>query len=83
MAGIIFVRVCGWPSTRRIFGGDTILDGASKGDFESVTRYGATLSVPLAEGFSAKIAWSSWLTARNNGTYDTVLFTPQYRWFDR
>lgn len=65
------------------FGGDTVLDGVSKGDFQSVTRYGATLSVPLAEGFSAKVAWASWLTAHNNGTYDTLLFSLQYRWFDR
>ncbi len=65
------------------FGGDTVLDGVSKGDFQSVTRYGVTLSVPLAEGFSSKIAWASWLTAHNNGTYDTFLFTLQYRWFDR
>jgi hypothetical protein len=65
------------------FGGDTILDGVNNRDFESVSRYGATLSIPLADGFSAKVAWSTWLTAHHNGAYDTVAFTLQYRWFDR
>jgi len=65
------------------FGGDTILDGVNKRDFQSVTRFGATLSIPLRAGFSAKVAWASWLTAHNNGSYDTLSFALQYRWFDR
>ena len=65
------------------FGGDTILDGINKHDFQSVSRFGATLSVPIADGFSAKAAWATWLTAHNSGAYDTLVFTLQYRWFDR
>ena len=65
------------------FGGDTILDGINTRDFQSVTRYGATLSVPLADGLSAKVAWSSWLTAHNGGAFDSLILTMQYRWFDR
>jgi hypothetical protein len=65
------------------FGGDTILDGVNNRNFQSVTRYGATLSVPIGEGFSAKVAGSAWLTAHNGGAFDTILFTLQYRWFDR
>ena len=65
------------------FGGDTILDGVNKRDFQTVTRYGATLSVPIADGFSAKVAYATWLTAHNSGSFDTLLFTLQYRWFDR
>lgn len=63
-------------------GGDTILDGVNKHDFQSVSRYGLTLSVPLGDGLSAKAAWSGWLTARNSSAYDTIAFSLQYRWFD-
>jgi hypothetical protein len=65
------------------FGGDTVLDGVNKGDFQSATRYGATLSVPITAGFSAKVAYATWLTAHNSGSFDTLLFSLQYRWFDR
>jgi len=64
------------------FGGQTILDGVNKHDFESATRYGVTLSLPLAPGWAAKVAWASWLTAHNGGGYDTLTFALQYRWFD-
>lgn len=69
--------------TTHYFGGNTILDGVDKHDFQSVTRYGATLSVPIAEGFSTKVAWASWLTAHNVGAFNSLIFTLQYRWFDR
>jgi hypothetical protein len=65
------------------FGGNTILDGVDKHDSQSVTRYGATLSVPIADGFSAKVAWASWLTAHNSGGFNSLVFSLQYRWFDR
>jgi hypothetical protein len=65
------------------FGGDAIIDGVNKRNFESSTRYGATLTVPFGDGFSGKASWSSWLTARNSGSYDGLIFTIQYRWFDR
>ena len=64
------------------FGGDTILNGVNNRDFQSVTRYGATLSVPIADGFQTKVAWASWLTAHNGGRFSTWIFTLQYRWFD-
>jgi len=65
------------------FGGDTILDGVNKRDFQTGTRYGVTLSIPIANGFSAKLAYATWLTAHNSGGSETFLFTLQYRWFDR
>ena len=65
------------------FGGDTIIDGINNGSFQSVTRVGATLSVPIAQGFSAKLAWSTWLTAHNSGGFNTIAVALQYRWFDR
>jgi hypothetical protein len=64
-------------------GGRTSLDGVPGNDFQSVTRYGLTLSVPLGDGFSAKASGSSWLTARNSGAFDRIGLTLQYRWFDR
>ena len=64
------------------FGGQTILDGVDKHDFQSTTRYGVTLSVPVADGWSIKGAWSSWLVAHNGGGYQTTTLSLQYRWFD-
>jgi Putative MetA-pathway of phenol degradation len=63
-------------------GGETTLNGVADHDAQTVWRYGFTLSVPLTEGFSAKFAWATWLEAHNNGTYDTIGVTLQYRWFD-
>lgn len=64
-------------------GGDIAIDRVSSHDAQSVTRYGLTLSVPLAGGLSAKLAGSSWLTAHNGGNFDTIGLTLQYRWFER
>lgn len=64
------------------FGGNTFLDGVNGRDFQWVSRYGATLSLPIADGFSAKFAWAGWLTAHNGGAFDTIILTLQYRWFD-
>ena len=64
------------------FGGNTIIDGINSRDFQTVTRIGATLSIPIVEGFSAKAAWATWLTAHKNGGFDTIALTLQYRWFD-
>jgi len=63
-------------------GGQTYLNGESGHDVQTITRYGVTLSVPIDDGFSAKFAWSTWLTARNGGTFNTLTFSLQYRWFD-
>lgn len=64
-------------------GGRTSLDGVAGHDFQTVSRYGFTLSIPLGDGFSAKASGSSWLTARNGGAFDRIGLTLQYRWFDR
>ena len=63
-------------------GGRTSQDGVAGNDFQSVTRYGLTLSVPLGEGFSAKASGGAWLTAHNGGAFDRIGLTLQYRWFD-
>ncbi|MGO8920195.1 MAG: transporter [Stellaceae bacterium] len=64
-------------------GGETSLNGVADGDSLANSRYGLTLSVPVAQGLSAKVAWSSWLTGRFGGQFNTIGFTLQYRWFDR
>jgi len=63
-------------------GGGTSIDGVSNHNAQSVTRYGLTLSVPFGAGFSGKVGWAGWAGARNGGTFDTLAFTLQYRWFD-
>jgi hypothetical protein len=63
-------------------GGQTSINGAANDNWQDVTRYGVTLSVPLGSAFSAKFAWSSWLTSRNGGQYQTYGVTLQYLWFD-
>jgi hypothetical protein len=67
----------------RYIGGKTVLDGVTKHDFQSATRYGVTLSVPIAQGWAAKFAWSNALAVRNVGRYDTISLAIQYRWFDK
>lgn len=63
-------------------GGNTTLNDVSADQFQVVTRYGLTLSVPFGHGLSAKAAWSTWLTAHNGGGFNTIALTLQYRWFD-
>lgn len=74
-----------WLSANGVYfaGGRTSIDGRRNDDNQVGSRYGLTLSVPVTEAFSVKIAWATWLTARNAGSYDTVGITLQYRWFDR
>jgi hypothetical protein len=64
-------------------GGETSVNGVAGHDAQTVWRYGATLSLPLPGGFSAKLAGASWLTAHNGGNFNTISITLQYRWFDR
>jgi hypothetical protein len=62
-------------------GGRTTVGGAQSDDFQHNSRYGATLSMPLSTGWSAKLAWSKGLTVRAGGNYEIVSFAIQYRWF--
>ena len=64
-------------------GGETSIDGAAKHNTLATSRYGLTLSVPIGAGFSAKLAWSTWLSARNGGKFQTIGVAVQFRWFDR
>jgi hypothetical protein len=64
-------------------GGETGINGVENSDRQSVSRYGLTLSLPIADGISTKLSWASWLTSCNGGNYDTIGVALQSRWFDR
>ncbi|KJK23036.1 hypothetical protein UB46_17815 [Burkholderiaceae bacterium 16] len=64
-------------------GGRTSVNGVQDQDLQRSVRYGATLSVPFAAQWSAKLAWSRGLTASVGGNFQTFSITLQYRWFDR
>jgi hypothetical protein len=63
-------------------GGRTSVNGVLDQDLQRSTRYGVTLSVPLAAQWSAKLAWSRGLTTRVGGDFQTVSVALQYRWFN-
>ena len=65
-------------------GGESSVNGVANHDALANSRYGVTLSVPLAPpGLSAKFGWSSWLSGRLGGHFDVLGITLQYRWFER
>ena len=63
-------------------GGTSSLDGVRNSDRQSNTRVGATLSVPLAQGMSLKLAYSEGAVVRVGGDFRSVAITFQYAWFD-
>jgi hypothetical protein len=64
-------------------GGESSINGVDKHDTLANSRYGLTLSIPLADSVSVKLAWSTGLTSRGGADFDTVGLVLQYRWFDR
>lgn len=64
-------------------GGRTSVDGRENQDRQANTRFGLTLSVPFARGWSAKLAASKGFVTRVGGDYKAISLTIQYRWFDR
>ena len=57
---------------------------APVGDYTLASaRYGLTLSIPLADSVSLKLAWSTGLITRGGADFDTFGLILQYRWFDR
>jgi hypothetical protein len=74
-----------WPVADATYytGGQTSLNGVEKHDLLTNSRYGLTFSAPLAEGFSLKLAWSTWLSTRGSGNFDIFGATLQNRWFNQ
>lgn len=64
-------------------GGRTKLNGVPNEDRQVNSRFGLTVSVPIAAGWSAKLALSKGLITRAGGDFNAVSLTLQYRWFDR
>jgi hypothetical protein len=66
-----------------IAGGRTAVNGVPNEDRQANSRYGLTFSVPVARGWSTKLALSKGFITRAGGDYKAVSVTLQYRWFDR
>lgn len=63
-------------------GGRTSVNDELKNDFQSNSRYGVTLSIPLDEGLALKVAWSTGARTRSGEAFTTIGASVQYRWFD-
>ena len=50
---------------------------------QEATRIGLTLSLPIAKGYSLKLAWSDTIATRLSGSgFTTYMATLQITWFD-
>ena len=63
-------------------GGKTSINGVPAPNYQRSSRFGLTMSVPIAPGFAVKLTWARWLTGRFAVHYQTVGVTLQYRWFN-
>ena len=62
-------------------GGATSANSAPAINELANSRYGFAFSQPIGPGFSAKLAWSHWLTGQYGQNFSTVGLQLQYRWF--
>ena len=63
-------------------GGQSTVNGVRKDDRQENTRFGLTLSLPVAQGHSLKLNWSEGVTERIGTSFTTFGVTWQYTWFD-
>jgi hypothetical protein len=61
-------------------GGTTETDGIEDRNFQSNTRVGLTVSVPISLAQSIKLYWSSGASTRTGTDFDTLGVAWQYRW---
>jgi hypothetical protein len=61
-------------------GGTTTVDGVDKADLQRNSRLGATLSLPITQRQSAKVAYSTGATTRTGADFNTVAVTWQITW---
>src|SRR6185295_15496449 len=66
----------------RYIGGRTSIDDVPKDDEQHNSRVGLALSLPVARGWSAKLAWSKGTVVRVGGDYRIASLAVQYRWLD-
>src|SRR6185369_5060912 len=52
-------------------GGESSINGTAKDDALASSRYGLTLSIPLADSLSMKLTWSNGLTSRGGADFET------------
>jgi len=62
------------------WGGRTTVDGVRSRELQEASRVGLTLSVPLTDQYSVKLAWSSGVTTRIGGDFTTYGLTVQRAW---
>jgi hypothetical protein len=60
-------------------GGRTAVDGAAKDDRQSNSRIGLALSLPIARGWSAKLAYAKGAVVRVGGDFNIASIAVQYR----
>ena len=63
-------------------GGETTVNGVSRGDLQRNSRLGATLSLPLGRRQSLKILASTGATTRRGTDFKTIAAAWQWSWFD-
>jgi hypothetical protein len=63
-------------------GGRTAVDGMANDDAQRNSRIGAVFAMPIASGWSAKLAASQGTIVRAGGDYRIVTLALQYRFFD-
>ena len=63
-------------------GGRTAVNGVENDDAQKNSRIGLVLSLPVASGWSGKLAWSKGTVVRAGGDYRIASLALQYRWFD-
>jgi hypothetical protein len=61
-------------------GGSTTIDEVAKADLQRNSRAGATVSVPLLQNQSIKVAYSAGTSTRIGGDFDTVAVAWQLSW---
>jgi hypothetical protein len=71
-----------WVSVNGTYftGGQTTVNGVVNADRQRNSRVGATLSLPLHQRQSIKVAWAKGLTTRFGGDMNSIALGWQYTW---
>jgi hypothetical protein len=71
-----------WISVNGLYtaGGETIVDGTFRQDFQSNSRIGATIAIPIAQQHNIKFVWTSGLTTRIGGDFDNFALAYFFNW---
>ncbi len=64
-------------------GGTTTVDGVRRADLQRNTRVGVTLSLPIGQRHSLKLAGATGLTTRIGGDFDVLAIGWQYVWLGK